>query len=66
MMKKVTLYQAADGTLFDSQQAALHHEQCVQLTEWLQSDEDIDWRDPDIRAVAKRALAWRKDANHAE
>ncbi len=49
-MKKVTKYEASDGTVFDTETEAINHEKLIELEEWYETNgllgirgEDTDW-----------------------
>ena len=56
-MKRITLYQAHDGVMYETEKEADHADRRASLAAWLDQT-DIDWRDVHIDKLLDNVLAW--------
>jgi hypothetical protein len=56
-MKKITMYQAHDGVMYETAEAAYQADRRASLQGWL-DDADTDWRNVQISELLDNVLAW--------
>jgi hypothetical protein len=56
-MKKITMYKADDGAMYETEEEADQADRRVSLKAWL-DDVDTDWRNVQIRKLLDDVLDW--------
>lgn len=64
-MKRITMYQANDGVMYETEEEADRADRRASLAAWLDQT-DIDWRDVNIDKLLDNVLAWVDAHSEAE